>query len=293
MLIKSEQQVAFYLNHISYYRLKGYWWDMQTDKINHIFAPSFSFEDVIVRYNFDRQLRLILFDAVECIEIALRTKLIYHLSQTYGGLWYLNDCLFNDAVLHIKHINELKAEFARSGENFAKDFRRKHPTESPDPKIWISSENPDSWIIFEAATFGTLSKNYKNIKHQLPQKALIAHEFGLNSTNDLSSWLESATYLRNAIAHHSRIWGRNMVKRITLPKNPRNLWLKPTIALIQGNIQRPKPFLAISTMMYLCNAINPNNDIKNKLLTLFNSNPDIPMYKLGFFTDWQNEPLWQ
>ena len=31
MLIKDEENAAFYLNHISYYRLKGYWWDMQAD----------------------------------------------------------------------------------------------------------------------------------------------------------------------------------------------------------------------------------------------------------------------
>jgi abortive infection bacteriophage resistance protein len=89
MLMKDEQKMAFYLNHINYFRLKGYWWDMQADRINHIFHPNVYFEDVIARYHFDRQLRLILFDAIEFIEIALRTKLIYHLSQAYGGLWYL------------------------------------------------------------------------------------------------------------------------------------------------------------------------------------------------------------
>ena len=61
MLIKDENATTFYLGHISYFRLKGYWWDMQTDKINHVFAPNSYFEDVIARYNFDRQLRLILF----------------------------------------------------------------------------------------------------------------------------------------------------------------------------------------------------------------------------------------
>jgi len=61
MLIKDEQIATFYLRHISYFRLKGYWWDMQTDRINHVFAPNSYFEDVIDRYNFDRQLRLILF----------------------------------------------------------------------------------------------------------------------------------------------------------------------------------------------------------------------------------------
>ena len=291
--MKNEQTAALCLNHISYFRLKGYWLDMQTDRVNHVFAPNSCFENVIARYYFDRQLRLILFDAIEFIEIALRSKLIYHLSQAYGGLWYLNKTLFENADLHTKHIEELKTEFARSGEIFAKDFRRKHPTESADPKIWISSKNPDAWLLFEVATFGVLSKIYKNIKHQLPQKSLIAHEFGLNSVSDLSSWLETITYLRNIVAHHSRIWGRNMVKRIILPKNPRNLWLNPATVSVQESIQRPKPFLAISTMIYLCNAINPNNEVKKNLLALFSNNPNISIQKLGFFNNWQNEPLWK
>jgi abortive infection bacteriophage resistance protein len=293
MIVKDEQKAAFYLSHISYYRLKGYWWDMQTDFTNHTFAPNSYFEDAIDRYHFDRQLRLILFDAIEFIEIALRTKLIYHFSQAFGGLWYLDETLFEDADLHTKHIEDLKTEFARSGEIFAKDFRRKHPTESADPRIWMSSEKPDVWLIFEAATFSTLSKIYKNLRHQLPQKSQIANEFGLNSTNDFSSWLEAITYLRNIVAHHSRVWNRNMVIRITLPKNPRNLWLKPTTVSIQENIQRPKPFLVISTMVYLCNAINPNNEIKSKIRTLFRNNPNIPVYKLGFFNHWEQEPIWK
>ena len=205
MLIEDEQTAALCLEHISYFRLKGYWWDMQIDKANHIFAPNSYFEDVVARYNFDRQLRLIL----------------------------------------------------------------------------------------ETATFGLLSKFFKNLKHQLPQKAMITNDFGLNLQNELSSWLETITYLRNIIAHHSRIWGRSMVKRITLPKITRNLWLKPATISIQESIQRPKPFLAISTMVYLCNAINPNNEIKNKLLALFQNNPNIPISKLGFFNNWQNEPLWK
>jgi abortive infection bacteriophage resistance protein len=218
MLIKDEQKAAFYLNYISYYRLKGYWWDMQTDRINHIFAPNSYFEDVINLYNFDRQLRLVLFDAIEFIEIAFRTKFIYHLSQAYGGLWYLDDTLFENNKLHKIQIEELKTEFARSGEIFAKNFRTKHPTESEDTSIWISSVNPDVWIIFEVATFGTLSKIYKNLKHQLPQKSHIANEFGLNLHSELSSWLEAISYIRNIIAHHSRVWSRNMIKPLPRPK---------------------------------------------------------------------------
>lgn len=278
MLIRNEQEASALLKHISYYRLKGYWWDMQSDKINHIFNPNSYFENVIERYNFDRELRLVLFDAIEIIEIALRTKMVYHLSQKYGGLWYLNPTIVENKEMHARQLEELKMEFARSGEIFAKEFRIKHP-----------DENPDAWIILEVATLGTLSKIYKNIKHQLPQKAIIANEMGLNLHSELSSWLESISYLRNIIAHHSRIWSRNMVKRPVAPLNPRSQWLQNGIT----EAQEKKPFYVITAMLYLCNEIYPDHKIKNKILTLFEQSPNIPIYKIGFFNNWQKEAIWK
>jgi len=224
------------------------------------------------------KLRLILFDAIEVIEIALRTKLIYHLSQAYSGLWYLNDNIVMDKSKHEESLKDLQNEFARNGESFSKDFRRKHP-----------DDNPDAWLMFEALTFGTLSKIFSNLKHQLPQKSIIAHEFGLNSINELSSWLAAISYLRNVIAHHSRIFGRDILKRPVFPRSPRNQWLQFGIT----PVQEKKPFVVISAMVYLCNAINPDNEIKNKIVSLINKNPDVPVYKMGFFNNWQNEPIWK
>jgi abortive infection bacteriophage resistance protein len=278
MLMRDEQKAAFFLNHISYFRLKSYWWDMQTDCVTHVFASGSYFEDVIARYNFDRRLRLILFDAIESIEIALRTKLIYRLSQAYGGLWYLNDGIVTDKAKHRECLADLQTEFARTGETFAKDFRRKYP-----------NDNPDAWMIFEVASFGTLSKIYGNLNSQLPQKSLIANEFGLNSVSDLSSWLAAISYMRNVVAHHSRVFGRNVLKRPVLPRNPRNRWLQFEIT----PAQEKKTFVVISAMVYLCDAINPDNEIKNKLLSLFDTHPEIPIYKMGFFNNWRHEPLWK
>lgn len=66
----------------------------------------------------------------------------------------------------------------------------------------MSGANPDAWMIFETATFGTLSKMYKNLLNQSPLKSRIANEFGLYSARELSSWLEAISVLRNIIAHH-------------------------------------------------------------------------------------------
>ena len=287
LLFNDEQSAHHFLENISYYRLKGYWWDMQNDFTLHTFKPGCYFEDIIERYNFDRQLRLILFDAIERIEIALRTKMIYYLSISYGGLWYLDSSLFETSrfpsntliTIHQNTIIELKKEFFRSQEIFIKDQRKRYP-----------NQDADSWKILEVVSMGILSKLYKNLKHQLPEKALIAKEMGLNLHNELSSWLEAITYVRNIIAHHSKLWSRNMVK-IPIEKlnNPKSDWLnKP---LLPAQIK--KPFLIITSMIYLCNKVTPNHHVKKKILELFATSPDLPMYKLGFFNNWQKHPIWK
>ena len=289
MLFRNESQAAQYLSNISYYRIKGYWWDMQEDYTLHTLKPNTYFEDIISRYNFDRQLRLILFDAIERIEIALRTKMVYHLSISYGGLWYLDPTLFENTTItlsdrtvktiHQNTLDELKKEFNRSQEIFIKDHHHRYP-----------NQDSDAWKILEVASMGTLSKLYKNLKNQLPKKAAIANEMGLNLHSELSSWLEAINYIRNIIAHHSRLWSRNMVKTPTARlNNPIGQWF--TNPLTQ--VQTKKSFLIISCMLYLCNEVTPGHQIKTKILTLFNTNPYIPIYKLGFLNDWKNEPLWQ
>jgi abortive infection bacteriophage resistance protein len=65
MLFKAEASAHHFLENISYYRLKGYWWDMQADYTLNTLKPNTYFEDVLDRYTFDRHLRLILF-ATHC-----------------------------------------------------------------------------------------------------------------------------------------------------------------------------------------------------------------------------------
>ncbi|MEO5582073.1 MAG: Abi family protein [Saprospiraceae bacterium] len=278
MIFNDESTASGLLQNISYYRLKGYWWDMQSDRVNHQFFPNTIFEDVIDRYNFDRHLRLILFDAIERIEIGLRTKMVYHLSEEFGPLWYMNRLIVNDAKLHQTHLADLQGEFARSQEIFAINHRNN--------KV---NEDPDVWLILEVASMGTLSKMYKNLHHQLPQKSKIANEMGLNLQNELSSWLEAITYTRNIVAHHSRLWSRNMVRKPMKIVNPPFKWLKTLLT----PVQEKKVFHIICAMIYLCNIITPGHQIKSKILDLIENNKRIPIYKIGFLNNWQNEPLWQ
>jgi abortive infection bacteriophage resistance protein len=279
MLFHNEQDATHYFSTISYYRLKGYWWDTQNDRVNHTFKPNTYFETIIERYNFDRHLRLILFDAIERVEIALRTKMIYHMSLKYGALWYIDCNLFNDNVKHASHLTHIFREFDYSQEIFKKEHKRKHP-----------HQDPEAWKILEVVSMGTLSKLYKNLAHQIPEKTIIAKEMGLHIHSELSSWLEAIVYVRNIIAHHSRLWSRNMVKR---PKDdiatPMFDWLDQPLT----EVQKKKPFLIISTLVYLTNKVTPGHHIKDKLLELFNNHPDVPIYKLGFLNNWNNQAIWK
>lgn len=282
MLFKDERNAMEYLQNISYYRLKGYWWDMQSDYKEHTFKKNVYFEQVIRRYDFDRKLRGILFNAVEYIEISIRTKLIYHLSLKYGGLWYLEENLFDRTKnkTYQRTINKLQEEFNRSQEVFVIDHRRRHKNVSPDV-----------WKILEVASLGTLSKLYKNLKHQLPEKSKIANEMGLNLHTELSSWLEAISYMRNIIAHHSRLWSKNMTKKPTYKlKNPRGKWFQYSDKLTE--VQIKKPFLIISCMVYLCDIINPQHSVREELLDLFKEYSDIEIYKLGFVNSWYKEQVW-
>ena len=279
MLFKDEEQASKHLSIISYYRLKGYWWDMQEDRINHQLKDNSYFEDVIDRYYFDKKLRNILFSAIELIEISLRTKMINHLSLAYGGLWYLNASIFKNTKQFNKTLDALKKEFNRSKEIFIKEQKRNYP-----------NDDADAWKILEVASFGTLSIMYKNLNDQLPEKSKISKEMGLNISNELSSWLEAISYVRNIIAHHSRLWSRNMVKKHTYKlNNPRGAWFSHNIT----PVQEKKPFLIISSMIYLCNAIDSNHSVKNNILSLFDEYPNVPIYKLGFLNKWEKQAIWK
>jgi abortive infection bacteriophage resistance protein len=263
MLFRNINDAPHFLNNISYYRLKGYWWQMQDDVVNHHFAPNSYFEDVIDLYNFDRHFRLIVFNAIERIEIALRTKLIYHLSQSYGPHWYLSPAIFKDPKRFTSFLGKINMDVSNSSEEFIVKHFENH--------------------------LGTLSKLYSNLKHQLPEKNRIATEFGLFNQKYLESWLLTITVIRNIIAHHSRLWNRIIINKYDWPPTLPN----PILSYIPDNHQRRKIFPILSAIIYLNNEISPGHHIKQELQSLFAQYPNIQLGKMGFPANWQNEPIWQ
>ena len=72
-------------------------------------------------------------------------------------------------------------------------------------------------------------------------------------------------------------------------KGHRDKWLNTPFT----DNQKKKPYGVITAMLYLCNAVYPENQIKDKILSLLDNSKDIPYGKLGFTGNWRNEPIWK
>jgi abortive infection bacteriophage resistance protein len=280
LAIADEGLAAHYLSNISYYRLAGYWWPMQVDKTNHIFKPNSKFEDVIALYNFDRELRLLLFDVIERIEIALRTKMIYYLSNEFNPWWFQQTELFNDTGALIKTLTVLEEELERSKDTFIKDHFKRYKSDL---------RFPPAWKTLEISSFGNLSKLYGNLKPTVQSKDIIAAEFKTVNHTYLPSWLQSIAQIRNVCAHHGRLWNINLPGRPHLLPKPPAPWLNNVPPANQHHML----YIHACCMKYLLDVVSPGHHYKIRLADLFIKYPNVDLNAVGFPADWQNEPLWR
>ena len=84
MCVDDADRAAFYLQHLNYYRLGAYWLPFEADHGSHRFVAGTSFDDVLNLYIFDRELRLLLLDAIERFEVSVRSLWAYHLAHEHG-----------------------------------------------------------------------------------------------------------------------------------------------------------------------------------------------------------------
>ena len=94
--IQSENLATHYLQFIGYYRLLGYMRSFRTH--NKIYTKGSTFEDVVDHYIFDKKVRILLFDAIEPIEVAIRSAITSVMTEHYGAFWFTKKKLF---VSHI------------------------------------------------------------------------------------------------------------------------------------------------------------------------------------------------
>lgn len=220
-------------------------------------------------YVFDRELRLLVTDALERIEISFRTAISNTMSNKYGAHWYLNQNLFINGDRYESFLTEIKIHLNRSHEDFIKTYYSKysHP------------EHPPSWMVMECLSFGTVSKMFSNIKDRSARKS-VGDLLGQYS-EVIKSWMRSLTYTRNLCAHHSRLWNRYFIN-------------KPQIMVTFNQQKNNSPFyLQAWIIQTLLAQASPGNHWRKKLHELFSANPDLSFQDMGFNLSWKNDKFWK
>jgi len=111
LIVKNPKRVLHYLRFIGYHRLSGYFRTFQIQNTSeHIFKKGTTFDFIISLYIFDRKLRLLVMDAVERIEVAVRSTISSTMCEKYGPHWYLKPMLFKSSFNHKNLIKTIEYE---------------------------------------------------------------------------------------------------------------------------------------------------------------------------------------
>ena len=265
------------LSNISYYRLRAYTYPFQDNEdAAHTFVKEISFEEIISLYYFDSKLRILLFSAIEKIEISFRTQIIYHFAMAHGSHWQLRPELYRNPMYFANHLDSLQKEIDRSNETFIEHYKHKYSNPA----------EPPSWMSLEVATMGLLSKIFQNLKKG-PEKNAITRHYGLYDVSILESWMLCISTIRNICAHHSRLWNRRLVAKPKLPTKPMYEFI------IDKTVYTNKLYASLCCVAYLLKITNPECNFTTQLSELMDACPLAQHKEMGFPANWQSEPFWK
>ena len=293
LLITDEKAALSYLQRIGYYRLSGYWYpfrerseeccdltgkrDGSTTRVAlDKFKEGATFQQAVDLYVFDKRLRLLVLDALERIEIALRVDISHYLGERSPFAYADADLLFHKFTTdinpwsgltgHERWLKQHEKLVSRSKEEFIKHNRNCYGLPLP---IWIASEVWD---------FGTMSTLFSGMKPE--DQDAISAKYGVSNGRHFATWLRGLNYLRNVCAHHSRLWNRNVTDR---PK----LTAKGQVAFIEhfrGNTHaQVRPFFLLCITQHLMATINPGSSWLGRLKAHLESFPHLEHLGLNLF----------
>jgi len=284
MLISDRDLAGNYLAVIGYYRFSGYTHPFRSDASRSKFKPGTTFEQVQRIYEFDRQLRLLLTDAIERCEVAIRARIVNETAIRLGPHWFM----------HLRHfrasyqLTDLQRKIEEAvGIRFnpatnRKEFPTKHSetfiehyyTNYGDPNL------PPIWMTAETLSFGAMSRILSFLADENVVKA-IASPFGFHH-KVFNQWVFSLSYLRNLCAHHNRLWNRVFSIPPKVAKKHRGL------------VTRPDRFHAFAVVIAeLLHAIGNDADWVKRFDELWKRYPEIDPVAMGFPSDWRSTDFWK
>lgn len=293
--VADDAQAIECLHRNGYYRLSAYWYPFREivatnpPRRSDNFLGDSRFEDAAALYIFDKQLKLLLLDAIERVEIAARVQVALCLGVR-GAFAYTDPNLLHSnfsrpnrqgKIPYQMWSDKFESMVLRSRDEFVLHYEAKYGTRLPLP-IWIAIELWD---------FGLLSHFFSGM--QIKDKRSVAARFSIPDWQLLESWLRSLNYVRNVMAHHGRLWNLNLSDRPRLPA----LGVMPDFdelnLLPNANARL---YSVCSILCYFSRVINPTSLWPQRLIELVSDFPAMPYANaqdMGFPINWKQQSLWK
>jgi abortive infection bacteriophage resistance protein len=317
--IQSPERSKKYLEVISFFRLSAYMRPFQRpiaeQSVEHQFKDQVEFKQIVDLYAFDRELRLLIMDAVERVEVAIRATFNNVMGTKYqteelnsGSHWYMNSRLFKRSFDHQRLLRDIKDKQTKESQLLQRDItqiqRSSASIEVQELRIqrrikenyprfyqhqYSTPELMPGWAMAEELTFGSISHLYSGLARDNDRKA-IAKRFSVHQ-EVLESWLHTLNFIRNCCAHHSRLWNRELAIQPKIPHG--NLWQLPerlTPSQIQPN---RRIYMVLLMLAYLMQQISPDSQWQNKLKALILLHPEVPLFPMGFVDNWRDHDFFQ
>jgi abortive infection bacteriophage resistance protein len=197
LLISDTDKVLDIIVRHNYYRLSGYAKYFYNKERN--FIKETSFDDIYNLYLFDGELRSLIQNLTEEIELNFRS----YIADNFGPLGYLDSTNFFDSDHH---------------KNFDDIVKIKVNQYKDKPFIKWNTEHHGSdlpiWILVEILSFTNLSMLYSNLKIE-DQKNIIFRNYSSRAVTsnaiDVKDWIHSICDVRNICAHYEKLFNLNSV----------------------------------------------------------------------------------
>ena len=276
-LLADRDELIARLSEVNYYRLSAYWHPFRRQGTEAL-LPNTTLGTVWDRYVFDRQLRLLAMDAIERVEVSVKTRATTLFSLQHGAFGYLDRANFSHLSVdaHRKLLHTVREEMGRSKETFIQHYLSKYTSETDLPL----------WMVVEIMSFGAVLTFFRSLDQYL--KRDIADAYGVKA-KVLESWLLSLNYIRNLCAHHGRLWNRTVPVRPLIPDAKHRPEFHAPVP-----VPPDRAFGILTVLNYLLGHISPQSQWPRRLEHLWQSkHPDIPIEQMGFPANWNDCPVWQ
>ena len=274
-----------WLETVGYYRLSAYWLPYELpapvgQTRSKAFLRGTKFSDIVDIYVFDRKLRLLMMEAIDRFEIAVRARWTNRFSLAHGSHAHMDCTSFQDGSEHSRMYAKIAQSAQASREVFIEHYRAKYT----EPFL------PPLWQVTELMTLGEISMWVKATRDK-SIKDNLARDLGLPNKETLEGTLQLLSYIRNICAHHSRLWNRRTVKR---SPNIRTYRSDMDIDTTSGQCQpRNSIYNVLVVLSRTLRHQSPDTTYSQRVAALISTRTLAQQRAMGFPNNWKSRPIWK